>query len=65
MEISISDFIKALDEINRVNNMALRYAVQILADFRNLTPEGRRVMTDTLVELISNVTHTAGLLGRK
>ena len=53
MEISIFDFLKALDEDNRVNNMALRYAAQILADFKNLTPEGRRVMTDTLVELIS------------
>ncbi len=53
MEIPISDFLKTLDEINRVNNMALRYAAQILADFRNITPEGRRVMTDTLVGLIS------------
>ena len=48
MEVAISDFLKTLDEINRVNNMALRYATQILADFRNLTPEGRRLMTDTL-----------------
>lgn len=53
MGISISDFLKALDENNQANKMALRYAAQILADFRNLTPEGRKVMTDTLVELIS------------
>lgn len=53
MEISIYDFLKALDESNRANEMALRYAAQILADFRELTPAGQSLMADTLMELIS------------
>ena len=39
MEISIYDFLKTVDESNRANIMALRYAVSILEDFRNLYPE--------------------------
>ena len=34
MEISIYDFLKSVDESNRANIMALRYAVSILEDFK-------------------------------
>ena len=51
--ISIYDFLQAVDESNRANEMALCYAVQILADFRNLTPAGRSVMVEALVELVA------------
>jgi hypothetical protein len=53
MEISIYDFLKAVDESNRANIMALRYAVSILEDFINLSPDGREMMADTLMDLIS------------
>ena len=53
MEISIYDFLKAVDESNKANEMALRYAAQILVDFRGLTPRGRRMMADILTDLIS------------
>jgi hypothetical protein len=51
--ISIYDFLKAVDENNRANEMALRYAASILADFKNLTPEGRRMMAEELMGLIA------------
>ena len=53
MEISIYDFLKAVDESNRANIMALRYAVSILEDFINLSIDGRMMMADTLIDLIS------------
>jgi hypothetical protein len=53
MKISIYDFLKAVDESNRVNIMALRCAVSILEDFINLSPDGREMMADTLMDLIS------------
>ncbi len=53
MEISIDDFFKAVDESNRANIMALRYAVSILEDFINLSPDNRKMMADTLINLIS------------
>jgi hypothetical protein len=53
MEISICDFLKAVDKNNRANMIALRYAVSILEDFINLSPNGRKVMADTLMDLIS------------
>ena len=53
MKISIYDFLEAVDESNRANIMALRYAVSILEDFRNLSPDGRETMADTLMNLIS------------
>jgi len=53
MEISIYDFLKSVDESNKADVMVLRYATQILTDFKKLTPEGRRRMADTLMELIS------------
>lgn len=53
MDISIYDFLKAVDESNRANSLALRYAAEILDDFRKLTPAGRSLMADTLMELIS------------
>ena len=46
MENSIYDFLKAVDESNRANIMALRYAESILEDFINLSPDGRKIMTD-------------------
>ena len=33
--------------------MAFRYAVLILEDLKNLTPKGRCLMVDTLINLIS------------
>ena len=53
MEISIYDFLKAVDESNRAYIMALRCAVSILEDFINLSLDGRKVMADTLMNLIS------------
>jgi len=53
MEISIDDFLKAVDESNCANIMALRCAVSILEDFINLSPDGREMMADTLMDLIS------------
>ncbi|MGA9177330.1 MAG: hypothetical protein WBZ05_08810 [Desulfobacterales bacterium] len=53
MEISIYDFLKAVDESNRANIMALRCAVSILEDFINLSLDGREMMADTLMDLIS------------
>ena len=38
---------------NRANIMALRYAVSILEDFINPSPDGRKMMADTLMDLIS------------
>ncbi len=55
MEISTYELLKALDESNRANEMALHYAAHILADLMELTPEGRSLMIDTLMELISGV----------
>jgi len=51
--MEIYEFLKDLDEINKANEMVLRYAVSILEDFSNLSQEGRRVMVDTFMELIS------------
>ena len=51
--MEIYEFLKDVDEINRDREIALRYAASILEDFRNLTPKGRKVMADTLMELIS------------
>jgi hypothetical protein len=53
MEISIYDFLKAVDESNRANIMALRCAVSISEDFINLSLDGREMMADTLMNLIS------------
>ena len=52
--MEIYDFIKTVDVRNRANEMALRYAASILEDFRRLTPVGRSLMADSLMELISN-----------
>ena len=52
MEISINDFLKAIDESNRANIIVLRYAVSILEDFINVSPDGRKMMADTLMDLI-------------
>ena len=51
--MDIYDFLKAVDERNRASGMALRYAASILEDFRELSHEGRSLMADTLMELIS------------
>ena len=53
MEISIYEFLEAVDESNRANIMALRYAVSILEDLINLSPVGREMMADALMDLIS------------
>ena len=51
--MEIYQFLKDVEEINRSIEIALRYAASILEDFSNLTPKGRKVMADTLMELIS------------
>lgn len=53
MEISIIDLLKATEEKNRAVEMALNHAVLILSDFTKLTPCGRAIMTQTLMELIA------------
>ena len=53
MQISIYDFLKAFDESNLANIMALRYAESILEGFINLSPDDRKMMADTLMDLIS------------
>ncbi|MBC8198620.1 MAG: hypothetical protein H8E80_01030 [Desulfobacteraceae bacterium] len=52
METSIYQFLKSVDEYNRACEMALRYAALILADFRGLSQEGRKIMADMLMDLI-------------
>ena len=51
--MEIYEFLKAVNETNKANEMALRYAVLILEDLKNLTPKGRCLMIDTLINLIS------------
>ena len=51
--MEIYEFLKDVEEINRAREIALRYASSILEDFINLTPKGRKVRADTLMELIS------------
>jgi hypothetical protein len=51
--MEIYEFLKDVEEINRAIEIALRYAASILEDLSNLTPKGRKVMADTLMELIS------------
>lgn len=62
MEISICDFLKAVDESNKASEMALRYAALILENFRELTPEGRRMMADKLMGLILGEVDGGGML---
>ena len=50
MEISIYDFLRSVDENNRANVMALKYATTILEDFKNLSPAGCKIMADTLMD---------------
>jgi hypothetical protein len=51
--MEIYEFLKDVEEINSAREITLRYAASILEDFSNLTPKGRKVMADTLMELIS------------
>jgi len=51
--MDICEFLKAVNEINKANEMAFRHAASILKDFKNLTPTGRRLMVDALMNLIS------------
>ena len=51
--MEIYEFLKDVEEINRAREIALRYAASILVDFRTLTPKGRKVMAESLMELIS------------
>jgi len=44
--MEICEFLKAVNEINKANEMAFRYAASILEDFKNLTPAGRSLMAD-------------------
>jgi hypothetical protein len=51
--MEINEFLKAVNETNKANEMAFHYAASILKDFKNLTPAGRSLMADTLMNLIS------------
>ena len=51
--MEIYEFLKAVNDTNKANEMALRYAALILEDLKNLTPKGRCLMIDTLINLIS------------
>jgi hypothetical protein len=51
--MEINDFLKSVNENNKANEMAFRYAITILEDFKNLTPAGRSQMIATLMNLIS------------
>jgi hypothetical protein len=51
--MEIYEFLKDVSEINKANEIAFRYAASILEDFKNLTPTGRGLMDDTLMNLIS------------
>jgi hypothetical protein len=51
--MEIYEFLKAVNENNKANEMAFRYTSSILEDFKNLTPRGRNLMADTLMNLIS------------
>jgi len=52
MEMTIFDLRKAVSERNRASEMALHHAVSILADFRGLTPMGRKLMLEILLKII-------------
>lgn len=51
--MEIYEFLKDVEEINRAREIALRYAASILEDLSNLSEEGRRVMIDILMNLLS------------
>jgi hypothetical protein len=59
--MEIYEFFKTLNEINKANEMAFRHAVSILEDLGKLSQEGRRVMTETLMELISGKKKEPGI----
>jgi len=59
--MEIYEFLKAVNEINKANEMAFRYAASILEDFKNLTPAGRSLMADTLMNLISEKREEPGI----
>jgi hypothetical protein len=62
MMFSIGDFLKTVDENNRAHEMALRYAAMILADLKELTQEGRGIMTEALMDLIATKGKEAGVV---
>lgn len=51
-QLSIDGLRKSVDEKNRAVELALRYAVLILAEFKSLSPEGRLLMAEILLKLI-------------
>ena len=51
--MDIYEVLIAVDERNRAEEMALKHAISILEDFRELSPAGRSMMADALMELIS------------
>ena len=56
MEIPIYDFLKAVNEGNKASEMALCHAVSVLSDLKNLTPPGRTIMVESLIEIIADQT---------
>ena len=55
--MEIYEFLKDVSEINKANEIAFRYAASILEDFKNLTPTGRDLMADTLMNLKGRAGH--------
>lgn len=54
MEVSICNFLKAVDESNRATEMAMHHAASILNTFSKLSLESRSLMIDALFDLIAD-----------
>lgn len=52
MELSIDRLREAVDERNRVSELALSFAAIILTEFKTLSPEGRKLLAEILIKLI-------------
>ena len=50
MELSVNDFIKAAEETNAVQELALIHASLILRDMQNLNPQAQKMMVESLIE---------------
>jgi hypothetical protein len=53
MEITTNDVLDAIKERNRASEMAFLHALFILPDLKMLSPSGRKLMTDILMEIIT------------
>lgn len=55
MEFSAYTFIRFSEEGERANELAYQHAASILTDLSQLSPGGRRLMVERLVDLISEI----------